>query len=59
MVREYNFVSPDDKEGHIKLDVIPYYIWGNAEEDATTGLEKTGATFKSFARMVFDKIMGE
>ncbi|MED4355000.1 hypothetical protein P9265_22270 [Schinkia azotoformans] len=55
----YNFVSPDDKVGHIKLDVIPYYICGNSEEDTSTNKEKAEATLESLFRMNVEKIFGQ
>ncbi|MEM7367673.1 MAG: hypothetical protein AAF587_03660 [Bacteroidota bacterium] len=31
----YNFHGPDDTMGHLERDVVPYWIWGNNEEDQT------------------------
>jgi pimeloyl-ACP methyl ester carboxylesterase len=31
----YNFHGPDDTFGHLKMDVLPYWLWGNTENDNT------------------------
>jgi len=34
----YNFPSPNENWGlgHFAADVIPYYLWGNSENDPTS-----------------------
>lgn len=31
----YNHHGPDDAWGHFQRDVVPYWVWGNTEEDET------------------------
>lgn len=40
----YNFCSPnEDPIGHFVYDVIPWFIWGNAEDDKTTWIQRVKA----------------
>lgn len=37
----YNFASPKTNPiGHFFLDMLPYYLWGNSEDDATPPLKR-------------------
>jgi RHS repeat-associated protein len=44
----YNYSSPNKffGIGHFFADVIPYYMWGNAEDDPTTGWERLTASYE-------------
>jgi hypothetical protein len=36
----YNYIGPDDVKGHERLDVDPYYKWGNTEEVEGRGMRR-------------------
>jgi len=44
----YNYSSPNEGGGigHVFADVLPYYLWGNSEDDPTTFWERLTASYK-------------
>ncbi len=36
----YNHHGPDDTWGHFKEDVLPYWVWGNTEDDDTPLMDR-------------------
>ena len=43
-VGTYNFISPNDNAiGHFMVDVIPWIIYGNSEEDTTSIIQRVFA----------------
>ena len=50
----YDFVSPSiSKRDHFTNDVAPWIIWGNSENDTTSGRERSKALLKGLIKYYF------
>lgn len=45
----YKFAPPTDVSGHIKYDVLPYYLLGNDPNDPTSGSMKFCVALKGYS----------